>query len=651
MRTQTNFASEVANFAATVQVSNVESERDRDLFLEVLIARRELLRDLSTVPLHSGYWRALRSLRVIDAKAFFQSMKQLRNVVTSAEYRNGSVSFKHLRDIAPQWCITPLATFAKNEGFVDGYAKAIQWVSFDSKVNFRDSDYKSENAQEYLEREVELHTQTYPESTLNDLNRIAIEWFGDFSPSEHYPRPHFTSGATASLRRAEATPRHKIEDLIMTDQDLEYIRLRERPDDFGTFLPGVWTNTTNFDPAMVVDFVPKSPLTNRVISKEPTYRMFLQSDLRDILEEYCSRKGLPFDLHDQETSRRLALEGSRDGEYTTFDLSAASDTVTLTHVRKILKGTVLLELLIAVRTKVATCDFFPGNRTLELEKFAPMGSNCCFIVETIIFSLICELAVRRILGRRGRRFGDYRVYGDDMVFLTILAKEIHRILSELHFQVNDEKSFADRQCHTFREACGVEAIDGVDITPFRISRRYVGALEATSVVKGGLPDPASFLGYVDGLNRLLCHGYLHTRKLLMNPLCQASYHRKLWRVSYSQFTADSARWSRGESSIGQYPCPTLLTPDCTEANWQLRRTLGTAQGPDGKTHRDPSQPRARCLTIATRPNADPKDSLDYALWWLRRPVKDDEGPCARLVTPEEPSGNSGSKLKWRHTLV
>jgi hypothetical protein len=107
----------------------------------------------------------------------------------------------------------------------------------------------------------------------------------------------------------------------------------------------------------------------------------------------------------------------------------------------------------------------------EQMKFAPMGSRTCFPVETIIFAAICESEIRRITGKPARST-DYQIYGDDIVVRTEYYTAIIKRLTELGFIPNLGKSFGNSEGHFFRESCGGEYYDGVDVTPVRIPRNF-----------------------------------------------------------------------------------------------------------------------------------------------------------------------------------
>lgn len=169
----------------------------------------------------------------------------------------------------------------------------------------------------------------------------------------------------------------------------------------------------------------------------------------------------------QEYNAQLAVESSASHRYATIDLSSASDTVTLTLVKAVFRGTPLYPYLVALRSRTAE---LPSGKVLELEKYAPMGSALCFPVETLIFSCAVEYTVRRAQRTHLGYFPKWRVYGDDIIVQDPLFEDTLLTLGGLGFITNHSKSFDSRA--RFRESCGGEGYDGYEVTPMKISRRF-----------------------------------------------------------------------------------------------------------------------------------------------------------------------------------
>jgi len=220
------------------------------------------------------------------------------------------------------------------------------------------------------------------------------------------------------------------------------------------------------EPTAKVVLVPKDSRGPRLISCEPLELMWIQQGLGTALQDQIesSRWTRGFvNFTDQETNRRLSLESSKTAEWVTLDMKEASDRVSLQLVEKLFAGhPTLLDALKATRS---TATKLPDGTVLTLKKFAPMGSKLCFPVESLVFYALAVSAVKQtgVSWREARR--SVYVYGDDI----IVKKKDYNILLQLFPLVG--LMFNDAKCCTarsFRESCGCDAYEGVDVTPVKL---------------------------------------------------------------------------------------------------------------------------------------------------------------------------------------
>jgi hypothetical protein len=253
-------------------------------------------------------------------------------------------------------------------------------------------------------------------------------------------------------------------------------------------------------------FVPKTWKKLRGISAEPSGLQFFQqavfgSITRSVNSTYLRHV---IKLHDQGVSGSKALRGSCDGSLATIDLSSASDSVTLRIVKDIFGNTRLCRWLLATRSTHTLID----NERLELRKFAPMGSACCFPVECLVFAGIVLATASSVL-RKPLRLSDYQVYGDDIICPSEIALQVMDNLVLMGFTVNPSKSFSSGD---FRESCGVEAWKGFDITPLRLK-------DLSFDFDGSNPlsyeDQSRIVSY---MNSLYNRGFKETRSFLLGKL-------------------------------------------------------------------------------------------------------------------------------------
>lgn len=219
-------------------------------------------------------------------------------------------------------------------------------------------------------------------------------------------------------------------------------------------------------------FVPKSVTALRTICMESSTLQWYQQGLLSAIDRYiCRTPALRkrIDLHDQEKNRDLAWEGSISGQFSTIDLSSASDSVSWQLVKRWFRYSSLREALSCTRS---TRSVLPDNTKLVLNKYAPMGSALCFPIECIVFAAMAEASIIE--------YGDlvshsrYRVYGDDIVIETKYVPLLTKRLIQNGFLLNLSKTFTTTSGPIFRESCGGEYLDGVDVTPIKLSRNFSG---------------------------------------------------------------------------------------------------------------------------------------------------------------------------------
>lgn len=269
-----------------------------------------------------------------------------------------------------------------------------------------------------------------------------------------------------------------------------------------------------------VILVPKTQKTPRVIAIEPTCMQYLQQGLMRTLVtkleshpsmrvgKSASRRASTFvGFSDQEANRLLARQGSIDGTLATLDLSEASDRVSNTLVREMLRPwPSLLEAVQATRSLSAE---LPDGTKVRLSKFASMGSALCFPMEAMVFTTIVFLGIQdalktrltpsKLLGFEGK----VRVFGDDIIVPSDCAIAVMEKLEAFGLKVNTNKSFWSGN---FRESCGGDYYKGEWVTPLRL---------------GTMPpykrqDVAELLNWVEFSNSLHFQGYWKSAMYVSN---------------------------------------------------------------------------------------------------------------------------------------
>lgn len=234
--------------------------------------------------------------------------------------------------------------------------------------------------------------------------------------------------------------------------------------------------------------VPKTQKGPRLICAEPLSNQWMQQGIWDWLRDRVRSTvlGRSIRFESQDRSQEWALSSSHDGSKATLDLSAASDRLCTRLVEYVFQGSDILNGIHACRTRSMEQTLDSGFPKLTvLRKFATMGSALTFPVQTIIFTILSVWALRLYEGREDdwkdwkADFDRVRVFGDDI----IVPKEVYGItkfvLHECGLEVNMSKSFAGEH---FRESCGMDAFDGVDVTPARHRKPYSGSPSSTAAL-------------------------------------------------------------------------------------------------------------------------------------------------------------------------
>lgn len=228
--------------------------------------------------------------------------------------------------------------------------------------------------------------------------------------------------------------------------------------------------------------VPKTLKTPRIIAVEPTCMQYMQQaiseNLVNLIEEgpcranggFSPRDMIGFD--DQVPNQHMAREGSLWGNLATLDLSEASDRVSNQLVRTMLRRFPhVFEAVDACRSRKA--DVL--GKEIRLAKFASMGSALTFPVEAMVFLTVAFMGVEKGLNRPLTRAdikahaGKVRVYGDDIIIPVDCVYDVIQYLEAFGFKINKDKSFWNGK---FRESCGKDYYDGIDVSICRVRRVF-----------------------------------------------------------------------------------------------------------------------------------------------------------------------------------
>lgn len=230
----------------------------------------------------------------------------------------------------------------------------------------------------------------------------------------------------------------------------------------------IFSDCVDIEESDKVTFVPKSMTTHRSIAIGANMNMFLQLGVNTVISNALLNVGI--NLYDQSRNQEMAYAGSRfhnvDGtencnQYSTIDLAAASDTISIGIV-KLLMPPEWFALLDDLRHKSGVIE----NETVVYSKFSAMGCGFTFSLESLIFWAVAKAAI--LDTGRSCATKDLSVYGDDIICRLHSTPAVISALNWAGFTINTEKSFISGP---FKESCGSDYFRGQDVRAFYLKRR------------------------------------------------------------------------------------------------------------------------------------------------------------------------------------
>jgi len=255
-------------------------------------------------------------------------------------------------------------------------------------------------------------------------------------------------------------------------------------------------------------FVEKDSSGPRLIGLEPAEYMWCQQALKKWLYHHLEQVS-PFskgkiNFTDQTINQSFTNDWRT---YDTLDMSSASDRVSYELVQFLFSKTKLWPYLQACRVPGI---LLPQGEVLFYKKFAPMGSAVCFPVEAIAFFALAVAA----LTLAGHSFllalKSVFVYGDDLITPHGYFPQLKESFEAVGLKFSEGKCCIHGK---FRESCGRDAFDGVEVTPLRLRRPHA------------LNGDRDIVSLIEHQNMLWSKGYRYSADLL----------KKLVRTRFSAF--------------------------------------------------------------------------------------------------------------------
>lgn len=219
--------------------------------------------------------------------------------------------------------------------------------------------------------------------------------------------------------------------------------------------------------------VPKTWKAYRLITPLTLLGLFYSYGIGRLVTDRLEAAGLCI-AKLQEKHRKFVIEFSKTLSHATADLSEASDSITSELLNRMLPRKWYNALK---KTFVRQLDV-DGVR-YSTASVLPMGNGATFPVETLVFYCLIR-AIGELSGNfntvvypyGSARIGTsanvrvkavYSVYGDDLIYPSLIHKYVVEVFPQLHLKLNLEKTFVNQQ---FRESCGSDYYRGQDVRPY-----------------------------------------------------------------------------------------------------------------------------------------------------------------------------------------
>lgn len=591
------------------------STRDTRTWKDALILWAALTEDLSFSDFSSAHLRRwLVTIVQMDTVEVFECVKEVDEMLISrleSEVPPSPADFKHRLTRTWKRVLTPVFSrvvkFLDN-GSIKDFRGLHQWCVFITHISFVDIP-EGEEVYNFLKVDMNLHICDW--DLVDDMNKVMRSWLDGFTITS---LPRHSNGATYEAKRGVQSVKW---DSMGQDDLIRHAFRQEGMDITDYYLVERDQPRTS---RMIL--VPKTVAKRRTICAEPSGLQYLQQMVFHSLDDWFRSTPLRrrIDLHSAERNRKLAQEASRTGLLATIDLSAASDSVSWDLVKHVFRGTSLLKWLYATRSRTVE---LPSGVTYKMKKFTSMGSALCFPVECLIFACVCEVVKRRSSCRRSR----YSVYGDDIIIETELVQDVITALQDLGFTVNTDKSFFNADGR-FRESCGMEAANGVNVTPWRLSRWFCGLCVETH-------HPDTYPRMIQAVNTAFMYGYGGTRRILLNPLLTSKLPLPF---GYPNGKSDCVyTWTPNTTETRYQKCEAPLpTLRLTDKNWNRSRlsSYSSYQRVEKKG----------CVCVARNTRIDNEEARLLS-WFLRR------GDAANAPEPQEFVDKQSMRLATAWTAV
>jgi hypothetical protein len=305
------------------------------------------------------------------------------------------------------------------------------------------------------------------ERTITSAQRKIIRVLGRFSLDELAKRCRWGPGSDALNKRPYVAAYHKFDrELSATKGVMPLLASILEANSLwscwlaGRDVDGPFSPRTVFRQGNGALTVPKTAHTDRYICVEPAANIYVQLGIGKMMKvRLRDRAGI--DLSDQGVNGSYARKGSKTGAWGTIDLSSASDTIARRLVALLFSHPSLTPWLRAMELSRSAFTYRKDTGWTLNHKFSSMGNGFTFELETLIFWSLASSVADELGGECPT------VYGDDIIVSQGIFARVKEVLELCGFSVNTRKSYNDGY---FRESCGVNSWDGIDIPVTRLEK-------------------------------------------------------------------------------------------------------------------------------------------------------------------------------------
>lgn len=433
-------------YTDTIALDSTSQLIVRDAYMLWYLSTWDTLVSTGTPLSDSDTKRWLIAICSIPVREMVELLKEASHLLVTSEVPTYDAFKQHLRNSYPT-CGAILAPLRRefHRWFQANDTNALylcySWCLFISRLNLSGlTSLEEEALNNYLRIEENIQEDGFTSCESSILQKWFPRSLKDMAFLTENHRPQHGPGSTSDAGRVL----QKKYEYLGADTRITMLNRRV----YGDLPPYPRMSSKKLTRISTTIFVPKSLGSYRTISMEPASLMWHQKGVRNALmsllrqrRHYILRR---FQPEHQQPNRDLAWEGSIDGSFSTIDLSSASDTVSWFLVKEWFGNTSLYPWLLWTRS---THTKLPNGQEIKLRKFAPMGSDLCFPLETIIFAAITECAIIECGG--DPMTSRYRVYGDDIIVEKEYATAVCARLEQNGFILNKGKTFSDSQPRGF----------------------------------------------------------------------------------------------------------------------------------------------------------------------------------------------------------